>query len=492
MKKLITILMAAVLLLSSVLMVSCANGPDEKQNDLSDRVWKDNLPDDLDFGGETVMFVFAEGGDTFTARSIMVEEDSADDVDKLIYKRNTDIETRLNVKIDSLQASTSITGLRAAINNALVAGNGEYDVIAGYQYYDIGLATEGWLIDLNKIGQEGSEYSDATNYIDINAEYWATNYINSISYGGSNYWVTGDLALRYLGGMYCTFVNAAIYADTLYNTYGDIYRIAEDGKWTIELLNEMASKAYMDRGAEGTDEEDRLGYAWESNDPIDGLAFGSNVRFSTTYSNGAIDITVASQHTIDFVEQLEKLLTSSYSLQVEDRDSATVMEAFASGNLAFTVNKIFQAEARLRDMSDDYYIIPAPKLNEEQENYVTGIHDGITLFAVPWDAPYIDKSTATLEALCAESNRSVIPTYYESALKFKYTRDNDASKMVDIMRETANTDFAAAWSAEINELVHIFRTNYRAGVMNSTLRAIATSSRSKLETLLNKLSSAEE
>ena len=100
-------------------------------------------------------------------------------------------------------------------------------------------------------------------------------------------------------------------------------------------------------------ENDRLSVPFNParpNDPIDGLAFASNVKFSTAYSDGSMRISLNTNnaHTISFIEKLDKLLTSYYSCEVADADSATVMTLFSNGNIAFTVNKIFQAETYLR------------------------------------------------------------------------------------------------------------------------------------------------
>ena len=488
MKRIITLILASVMLLTSVMAVACADNEAGNNDNNGDdgRIWLDNLPDGLDFGGEEICFVFAEGANGFTQRSIEVDEESADSVDKKIYQRNTDVETRLNVDIVSFQASDSIQGLSGAISSSLNATSGEYDVIAGYQYYDIGLAAQGFLINFNDLGT--GDYADA-GYIDLSADYWASAYNNSLSYNGSTYWLTGDIALRYLGGMYCTYVNETIYKDKLLNEYGDIYKIAKEGKWNLDLLNEMAQKCYEDFGDEGTDEEDMLGYAWEANDPIDGLAFASNVKFSTAYSDGSMRISLNTNnaHTISFIEKLDKLLTSYYSCEVADADSATVMTLFSNGNIAFTVNKIFQAETYLREMEDNYYIIPAPKLNADQQNYVTGIHDGCTIFGIPYDAPNVAASAATLEALAAESLRSVTPEYYDSSLKFKYTRDDSASEMIDLIRASTDTNFAAAWSASCNGIVHYFRTNHSAGTASSTLKKTCSAADTKLQELLEEL-----
>ena len=483
MKRIATILLAALLLITSISCVACAdNGNQQSTDGNKDRLYLDNLPDDLDFEGKEIVIVYAEGGGyNFTQRSIEPDEDSADNVDRKIYERNTTIETRLNVDVVALQASSTIRDLQNAITSSLAAASGEYDVIAGYQYYDINLAAKGYLINFNDLGK--GDYADA-GYIDMDADYWSKSYIDSISYNGSTYWITGDLALRYLGGMYCTFVNASIYDEKLKEEYGDIYTLAKEGKWNLDLLNEMAGKCYEDLGVEGTDEEDVLGYAYEINDPIDGIAMAADVDFSTEDFDGSMRMELRSPRSITFVEKLDTLLHSNYTLLVGHSDSANVMNAFASGNIAFHVNKLFQAETYLRDMESNYYIIPAPKLNADQPNYVTGIHDGCTLFGIPFDAPDVAASAATLEALAAESLRIVTPEYYESSLKFKYTRDDTAAEMIDIMRANAESNFAAAWSASCNDIAQYFRNNSYASNAASQMKKISDAADTKLQELL--------
>jgi hypothetical protein len=65
---------------------------------------------------------------------------------------------------------------------------------------------------------------------------------------------------------------------------------------------------------------------------------------------------------------------------------------------------------------------------------------------------------AVLEALCAESYRSVIPAYYETALKVKYTRDEVSAQMIDIIHDSIRTDFTFVYYASLNNAGMIYRT----------------------------------
>jgi len=492
MKRILTIFLALVTLLSVLAMFACApdtagENQDDEGTDTDGTTYDPKLAD-LDFGGEEIHFVFAESAvDNYTARSIQVDEDNGNSVDTQLITRNANVENILGVTIDSYQASTSISGLKGAISNSLAAGNGQYDIIAGYQYFDISMATEGWLVDLNNLALYGVD-----DYINFDAAYWGTYYNENLKYGDARFWITGDIALRYIGGMYCTFVNKTIYMDTLYDEFGSIYDIARSGEWTMDKLVQFAGLCYQDNGNEKVDNEDQLGFAYEPIDPLDGIAFGCQVPFSTKYADGTIKITLNSDRTKKFLEKLDNLCNGSFALNIGSQDSGIVMPAFANGNIAFTTNKIFMAESYLQKMEDDYFVLPSPKLDENQEYYVTGVHDGCTIFGIAWDSPNVEAAAATLEVMAAESYRLVTPVYYESAIKFKYTRDNDSADMIDLIREHVETDFAAVWSESIDNIAQFFRANHTAKNSTSVLKRRQSTFEQKLEDLIKTLKELEE
>ncbi len=492
-KKITSTVLAAAILTASVAMATACTEKNSKNPSSSDNtnnnIYADNLPSDLNFADRpeeerTVTIAFVEGGSGyFTERSLWADEDSSDKVDIAVYKRNQTIEARLGITIDPYMASTDWHNLRNDISASLAAQDPEYDVIAAYQYFDIALASDGYLININNLGNELWN----APYIDLSREYWSTDYINALSYKNAVYWLTGDLALRYLGGMYCTFVNGDIYDRYLQTTYGDIYQLAKEGKWTLDMLAEMAALCYEDmNGNDQVDEEDQLGFILEvGQDPIEGMAFGSNVQFSSRNADGSISITLNNENTVNFSNKMYEIINSGYFYAPGNSDSANQMNLFASGNVAFTVNKIYQAEVYLNEM-ENYYILPTPKLNSTQENYVTGIHDGCTIFGITYCSDAVPAAAALLEAMAAESYRTVTPEYFDTALKYRYTRDPNAAEMIDLIRSCVNTDFAAAWSQDLNGIVHFFRTGISKNIA-STLKRNQTVWNVYLEKLTEKL-----
>ena len=58
----------------------------------------------------------------------------------------------------------------------------------------------------------------------------------------------------------------------------------------------------------------------------------------------------------------------------------------------------------------------------------------------------LDFISTVIEVLCRETYAQVLPNYYESSLKVKYTRDQSSAQMLDIIHEHFGNGFALAYS----------------------------------------------
>mgnify|MGYP003804859163 FL=1 len=69
----------------------------------------DNLPADLDFGGVEIKIVHRSDGDLLD-QEIFSESETGDVVDTAIFRRNQQIEDRLNVKIKAIPIKATVHG----------------------------------------------------------------------------------------------------------------------------------------------------------------------------------------------------------------------------------------------------------------------------------------------------------------------------------------------------------------------------------------------
>ena len=100
--------------------------------------------------------------------------------------------------------------------------------------------------------------------------------------------------------------------------------------------------------------------------------------------------------------------------------------------------------------------------------------------------PHHEMSATILEAINAESYKSVVPAYYETALKEKYTRDEgETAEMLDFITERVYFDFGMVNRASLGGVKSFLGKNLHAGAENIT--SAWESSRQSYELLLEKL-----
>lgn len=453
MKKLISILLLTGMM--TCLLASCANEkPDTTTPVVNNTIsTTDDLPDNLDFGGQEIKIICAD--EEITMLSFVADEENEDLVSQKIYERNQAIQQRLNVNIEIVE-TTDHASVASTAQLVIQSGGDDYDIVGGYQYFSVGLAVGGYLYNL-----KGQEINDI-GYLNFEKPYWSSQFMDNIALDGAAYWATGDVSLRYTSGMYCTFVNTEIFNKLFPEE--NIYDIARNGEWTLDKLSQMSSKAYDDlTGDSEYNDGDQFGFISGAYDLMDGLAVGCGVTFSQMY-DGEITVTLGNSTALSFADKLKELcqLPSTRVVSVTEQDWCPTN--FAAGNALFLVDKLMTAEYNFREM-ENYAIIPAPKLDSNQPTYLTTLHDGITILGIPSSLTpdVLPAICATMEAMASGSYNNVTPAYYESALKVKYTRDEVAGEMIDLIRENVTTDFAFAYSHSVNDIAWYFRNNYKGG-----------------------------
>lgn len=417
----------------------------------SESPYLDNLPSDLNFDGMTVRFLMIAGSEGPNAESILSEEQNGEIVNDAVYQRNSIIFDRLGADIKIVNTAEINWGSDyntiAPLRNSVQSGSDDYDAVAGYQCVTIQAAAEGLLYDLNTL-----------DYLDFTQPYWSSDMIENMSYKFKSYWATGDIALNYIGGMGVSYINKRIYD----NFYTDsIYDMVYDGKWTLDKLYEMSEDVYLDLNGNGKIDyaEDQMGFIIQAQDPIDSLMIASGVRFTEYNSKGVPEFNLGKEKMIDFHDKVYNLLFNNKGTSFVPLVDIEVANQYANGNIFAIVNKLWHAQNVFRYMEDNFFIVPIPKYDENQTEYYTSTHDGVTIFGIPSTSKNADETSAVLEAMASGSLQLVTPAYYEISMKNKFTRDSESAVMLDYIKQNVVTDFANLYQRSVNCLLNIFRTN---------------------------------
>jgi len=134
---------------------------------------------------------------------------------------------------------------------------------------------------------------------------------------------------------------------------------------------------------------------------------------------------------------------------------------------------------------ETYGIIPVPMVNAEQDNYHTAVQGGMHMYCIPRDVNSIEEDSIILEALAAESYRSLMPAYFEVVLKSRYSKDAQTSQIMDLLYETVDFDFGFIYRSEIpywssiSELISYKNANFSAAY-----KTVSNAAKTSLKTLL--------
>jgi len=168
MKRLISLFLLSVLLLSVFALAACpSNGPDGPSDpiDTGEKTFIDSLGD-RNYNGDE--FTVASG-DVF-AYEVYAEEDTTDILEEAVYKRNRAIEDRFNVKIipDKVVNDGENNALISYFQNAYNGGGGAFDSAMVYVYRAGSLVTDAmcyeqreWVPYVGDALKNGSEWWSA-------------------------------------------------------------------------------------------------------------------------------------------------------------------------------------------------------------------------------------------------------------------------------------------------------------------------------------------
>ncbi|MBR5221031.1 MAG: hypothetical protein IKV66_08610 [Clostridia bacterium] len=409
---------------------------------------KDNLPDNLDYTGRTFTSMVASPSDQgpFIAG---VEESTGDIVEDAVIARNLAVEERLGIDlIYDVRTDVEGSNIDVEVSKYLLAGDSTHDLYVGHQWGLTKLLVNGGIIPVEEL-----------DYIELTQPWWWKEYMDELSLGGdTHYYYVGDFFLHAL-----RFASVAIFNKELYANYyedaNDLYQLVLDGKWTIDYMAELAKSVYVDLNNNGaTDIDDQLGYvSWATYASTDPFVYGTDIEFVKRTADGGIEFQMISDDAVTLCDKLVDFFWQPGTF-TGCTSSEEVIAAFSSGKTLFFGSGSFSTVEKIRDMECDFGILPCPKYDEEQESYRTLMYDGGFIGAVNGNSENLDLVGATLEALNAETYRSVTPTYYETALKVKYTRDDTSAQMIDMIHDSLMTNFIYAYNYALDNIGLQYRT----------------------------------
>lgn len=397
---------------------------------------EDDIPEELNFNNTTVSILYWSDVEQ---PEFEVLEQTGDIVNDAIYMRNLNTETRIGVDLNFVGTPGNFNNQKNFVSTVLnsISSGGEHDIFSGYSMVGATLAVNGYVQDMNSL-----------DHLDFTKPWWPASLVDQATINNKLYFASGDISTNMLHMMYAVFFNKQLIVD---HNLENPYELVNDGKWTYTKMFELGSNVYADKNGDGTrDKEDAYGLCTAS---IHYDAFFTGAGLNTVEKDNNDQLLISpsfnSEKTIALLEGI-----CTYMWDGQDGYHGSTGEVFAKGNTIFTLDRSYMGLLRKDEITFEYGIVPVPKYDEAQENYITCLGFPYSMYSISIASRNSEAAAATLECLASEAYREVTPMLFETSMKLKYSSDNEASLMYDIIREGVSIDIGRIFCTELSNFTY--------------------------------------
>ncbi len=438
------------LLVVSLLITACSKSESNTTSDTSggnvssqggqtskdpseDFVLFSNLPE-ISYNGEDFT-VLVEGDHMTTYKSVEFtpQEDTYDTLKKAVGDRNDLISERFGVNFVEYRTASHGEMVSTLTTNA-VAGISAYDMVMPYMSDAATLALEGYFYDLAKL-----------DHINLEMFYYDQGSVADLSVAGRSYFVTGDLSLLSLACTHAIVFNKDMIID---NNLESPYDLVNNGKWTIDKLQEMARTVTSDTSEpSGMDYLDTYGFLVNDNF-INSLYIGTGQRFTTKNNKDEPTIANTGEAPTRVYDKIYNFVTDVTSTsQFSAAGNSYYTSATAAGENIWVAatesvadkRALFRAMAiidifDLGEYTCNFGVLPIPKLDEAQENYFSRVSTVYaTCVAIPKNVGDPEKSAIITDALMQASTKTTKLAYFETVMTDRKVQDPESEDMLEII-----------------------------------------------------------
>lgn len=398
--------------------------------------------------GPNAHFAYDEVG--ADVNEVWVEESDGTPLNDAIFTRNLATEDLLGIKVTPVYGNSD-GAIRDQVRTEVTAGATDYDTV---------------LNGMETIGPQAQNglYLNLMDYLDTKNSWWDKNIVDAFTLWNSKlYWISGDINVYDDFAVEVLFANKTILEE---NGFGLPYQDVLEGKWTIDRMYEMAKACEKDVDGNGkmVVGKDIVGHI-ECNDHIKHWIYAMGEKSCDIDSEGNLEVNILTESHISAVDTLFNYMVEKQMTYTANWDQFFKGTVVLCGNMLGPINS-------LREMEDDFGVIPMAKKNEEQENYGHYVSNGwTTAYAIPMTNKDPDRTGIILEVLCGFSTDTVRSALYDVLFAAKLVRDTESVEMLDIIFDTKSYDWAVdfSWGGSFANLYNgIYNTKNNTYVSGAT------------------------
>jgi len=392
------------------------------------------LPEE-DLDGFVLTMIRSSGQGLYTEKGIYAEEQDGDPIVDEVYERNLRISEKYNCSFELTECTERYPS--SIISKYVMSGDDQIDVVIdGGQF--IAQYAENY-IDLNSL-----------DYFDFSQPWWNQEFNEGISLGNQLFFTIGSYMTTARHSIFHMIFNKRVATD-----YGidpqSLYNHVYDDNWTLDKLIGYAQKVKSDLNGDGAYDTNDLWGMFGENYNTWTLSLGAGFRCAEKDSDDMPVISFGSESNVAILDKVMQLAGSRETTLFANRITGvsdiwkTFTEIKGSGkNWLFCASNILDS---MRNMEDDYGVLPTPKFNESQDRYYHDASLGNSpTTAIPKSATNADTAAFILEAMSYDSYYNLLPIFYENYLNTKLVRDEESVEMLQIVHDSVYYDLGALYN----------------------------------------------
>ncbi len=370
------------------------------------------------------------------------EELEGDPVNTALADRAAFIEENLNIAFVSLP----------------YAGDSQVTVRcnSGSDFCDALLTTPG--VILSNMAKSGHAMDLAqAEELNLEASYWDQRIQQDYAINGRILCLQGDFTVWDDLRTQVILFNSSLYENYGYKQkYGSPYTMVSNNKWTFDTMLEMYQGTSQNKDTDpALGRADTWGMLSELLAPY--LLFLGSGEKTVKNIDGQVTLLFEDNYasTYDIIEDIMKrfgmddevMFVGGFNDVTDKSDQWGDVSAMFEARQALFRSTTLSAATRLRDMADDFGVLPIPMYNEDVGTYYSWCSDG-TPICVPITVKQANndmRALSILEAICyysryTESGQSLYEAFFENMTYVKLCRNEEDRQMLTLIFNTKTYD----------------------------------------------------
>ena len=347
----------------------------------------------------------------------------------------------IGMPVASAGGTQEIYRIAPIVSTAVQAQTDSYQLVLTHTYGSVSTLVGGnYLLD----------FYDFDN-INLEADYWNKQALEELEVQGSAYLALSEYMLADPNAV---FFNKQMLQD--YEQLESPYKLVEDGRWTYEMMFQMASQVDFDNESLENPLDGTYGFGamadWQF------ISFIDSCDVDWIVDDGgylALNMGTANERYVNVVDTVTEMIKQdwTYLYSYQEGNDITKKLDITQGKTLFTIDALHSAYG-YRESEVKFGILPYPKYDTEQKEYQSFNWSG--MMCVPRSVKNQEMVEKTLEALAYFSVETTTVAYYEKLLGARLSEAPEDKAMLDVIFDgiVLNKVINFALEPELNSLVY--------------------------------------